>query len=186
MSRGERVKTALAKVLVLTTASAACAILLEVVYRQLHGIPTFGSLRIARAGHARLTAFRKSRNDLLIYEPIANVRSRYSGVPNSINSHGMRDREQSVEKPSGTFRIIALGDSIVYGFGVRIEDALPKKLERTRQLANAASTPSTHSRASRSTTSRARESSMTTTSIRTPRAMSWRPTPPGAFRRVEA
>jgi lysophospholipase L1-like esterase len=42
----------------------------------------------------------------------------------------MRDGEYSTEKPDGSFRIVALGDSIVYGFGVRIEDTLAKKLER--------------------------------------------------------
>jgi lysophospholipase L1-like esterase len=116
--------------LLLVAVSLVCATLLEVAHRRLNGIPLSGDLRTGADGLARIATFRKSKNDLLVYEPIPNARSRYSRVPNSINSHGMRDREYSLEKPGGSFRIVALGDSIIYGFGVRIEDTLAKKLEQ--------------------------------------------------------
>jgi lysophospholipase L1-like esterase len=47
----------------------------------------------------------------------------------NINSHGLRDREISLLKPSNTFRILALGDSFTYGAGVRIEETYVKQLE---------------------------------------------------------
>ena len=48
-----------------------------------------------------------------------------------INSHGLRDRERSVDKPKNTRRIILLGDSVVVGFGVRrIQDLMSQRLER--------------------------------------------------------
>jgi len=46
-----------------------------------------------------------------------------------INSHGMRDREFSVKKPPGIFRILVLGDSWTFGAGVETEDSWPKRLE---------------------------------------------------------
>jgi lysophospholipase L1-like esterase len=48
----------------------------------------------------------------------------------SINSRGLRDREYSVEKPPGTYRIMMLGDSTTFGWGVPIGDTAAKQLER--------------------------------------------------------
>ena len=52
------------------------------------------------------------------------------GVPVSINSEGMRDREFSLEKPPGVYRVMMLGDSTTFGWGVRQEDTAAKSLER--------------------------------------------------------
>jgi lysophospholipase L1-like esterase len=55
----------------------------------------------------------------------------YELAPNNktINSHGLRDREYSLLKPTNTFRILALGDSFTYGHGVRSEETYVKQLE---------------------------------------------------------
>jgi len=45
------------------------------------------------------------------------------------NSYGLRDREISLEKPAQTVRILALGDSTVFGFGVPTEGTFSKRLE---------------------------------------------------------
>lgn len=47
-----------------------------------------------------------------------------------INSQGFRDREFPAEKPAGTYRIVAIGDSFTFGIGVKAEDTFPKVLER--------------------------------------------------------
>jgi lysophospholipase L1-like esterase len=52
------------------------------------------------------------------------------GVPVSINSEGLRDREFSLEKPSGVYRVMMLGDSTTFGWGVKQEDTAAKFLER--------------------------------------------------------
>ncbi|MBM3811921.1 MAG: hypothetical protein FJW20_09830 [Acidimicrobiia bacterium] len=49
---------------------------------------------------------------------------------NVINSHGFRDRERTIQKPSGTYRIAVLGDSIAEGRGVALEDVFTAVLER--------------------------------------------------------
>lgn len=50
------------------------------------------------------------------------------------NSLGVRDREFTLAKQAAT-RIVALGDSFTYGWGVDIENSWPKELERLLQAA---------------------------------------------------
>lgn len=46
-----------------------------------------------------------------------------------INSKGLRDEETSYEKPENTFRIVVIGDSFTFGFGVPIEQHYSVLLE---------------------------------------------------------
>jgi lysophospholipase L1-like esterase len=52
------------------------------------------------------------------------------GVPVSINSEGLRDREFSLDKPPDVYRIMMLGDSTTFGWGVKQDDTAAKFLER--------------------------------------------------------
>jgi lysophospholipase L1-like esterase len=52
------------------------------------------------------------------------------GVPVSINSHGLRDREYPAVKPPGVYRIVMLGDSTTFGWGVTEQQTVAKILER--------------------------------------------------------
>jgi len=54
----------------------------------------------------------------------------YVGVPVFINNLGMRGADTTIEKPRGVFRIIGVGDSITFGYGVRYEDTFLQVLER--------------------------------------------------------
>jgi GDSL-like Lipase/Acylhydrolase family len=47
------------------------------------------------------------------------------------NSQGMRDREYSLKKPPGTFRVALVGDSIGAGWGVNAEDRFESILEES-------------------------------------------------------
>jgi hypothetical protein len=58
----------------------------------------------------------------------------------SVNSKGLRDREYEYPKSRGTKRILCLGDSFTFGYGVQAEDTYAKVLER---LLNAESQGST-------------------------------------------
>lgn len=48
----------------------------------------------------------------------------------TINSHVLRDFDYSYEKPSDTFRILVLGDSVSYAYGQDFQDGFAKVLER--------------------------------------------------------
>jgi hypothetical protein len=63
-------------------------------------------------------------------ESVPGGRACYLGHEIVIGSHGMRNRETPVAKPAGTFRILVLGDSVPFGFGVAEEDAFPRVVER--------------------------------------------------------
>ena len=47
-----------------------------------------------------------------------------------INSRGLRDDETAIPKPDGTFRVLVLGDSMVEGAQVALEQTMPKQLTR--------------------------------------------------------
>ncbi len=64
----------------------------------------------------------------------AKTDKRWSGM--IANSLGYRNREFSLKKLSGTYRIVCIGDSTTFGFGVDWNDAWPCRLE---ELLNARS-----------------------------------------------
>ena len=66
---------------------------------------------------------------LLGFAHVPNRSAFLMGVPVSINSHGLRDREYSRSKPPGVYRIVMLGDSTALGWGVTAEQTIAKILE---------------------------------------------------------
>lgn len=71
-----------------------------------------------------------SDDPVLIYELRPNSVTKFAGVIVRVNSAGYRDDEVAVGKPPGTRHIVVVGDSVAFGFGVRVEDAFPDVLER--------------------------------------------------------
>lgn len=67
----------------------------------------------------------------LPYTMLKNSKSKtINGNIIKINSHGFRDFEYNIKKNDDIFRIIIIGDSTTYGYGVQIEDTYPKQLEK--------------------------------------------------------
>jgi lysophospholipase L1-like esterase len=56
-------------------------------------------------------------------------RARLMGVEVRTNSRGLRDREFSLERRPGVRRILMLGDSLTFGWGVPLEDTFSKRIE---------------------------------------------------------
>jgi lysophospholipase L1-like esterase len=68
-------------------------------------------------------------NPFLLYEMAPGERFE-SGIHIQINSMGLRGPEWSPDKPSSVRRVMALGDSSVYGFGVEDDEVFTARLDR--------------------------------------------------------
>ncbi len=60
---------------------------------------------------------------------IPGVRAEYRDKLFAINSEGLRNREVLREKPPSTFRIMVLGGSVPFGWGVRESECFPRLIE---------------------------------------------------------
>jgi lysophospholipase L1-like esterase len=63
------------------------------------------------------------------HEHRPNTSARLMGVDVATNSAKLRDREFPLEKPIGSIRILMLGDSITFGWGVEATDSVTQQLE---------------------------------------------------------
>lgn len=76
-----------------------------------------------------------SDNPRLIYELIPNRRGVFFGKPYRTNSSGMRGPGTVVVKPEGVWRIAALGDSTMFGWGVKQEETYVSVLQEALNAA---------------------------------------------------
>lgn len=72
---------------------------------------------------------RVSENPRIGHEHRPNARARLMGVEVVTNSDGLRDREIPVDRAPGTIRILMLGDSLTFGWGIPAERTYSKRLE---------------------------------------------------------
>jgi len=68
-------------------------------------------------------------DDLVVYRLRPGVRGRFLGREVSINSQGMRGPERPLQKGPGVYRIVGLGDSQMFGWGVAQADTFLALLE---------------------------------------------------------
>ena len=81
---------------------------------------------------------RPSDNPVLVYELIPNTRVQNEGswvkfnrtLIETVNSDGFRGRDYPVEKPKEVYRIIVLGDSFAFGYGVNDNETFSYYLEQ--------------------------------------------------------
>lgn len=66
----------------------------------------------------------------IVYEAKPGLQGRFRDRKVHINSASMRDREFTVDKPGNTFRIVGLGDSVMFGWGVGQDETFLRKLAR--------------------------------------------------------
>ena len=80
--------------------------------------------------HSELARFFDTliREEPIGYHHQPNIEGTFWGVPVKINSICLREHEIG-KKVSGEFRVLALGDSVAFGIGVRYEDTFPHQME---------------------------------------------------------
>jgi len=86
----------------------------------------------------KLLFVRESKIPGLIYELAPDKHSNALSLPISTNSYGMRDDEPVISDTDHVHRIIAIGDSFTFGYGVRGEDSYPNVLEKMLNRENGA------------------------------------------------
>ena len=65
------------------------------------------------------------------YTSKPNAEGRFQGVSVETNSRGFRGPETTTQKPDGMKRIMLLGDSVVFGWGVDQDHIFPALLQRS-------------------------------------------------------
>lgn len=94
------------------------------------GYDPIGEMLRARSVAGAEMVLRLSEDPDIGYELVPGASGRAWQTDVAVNSHGMRDREYSLEKPSGTYRIAVLGDSKTFGNFLPIADVYTEVLER--------------------------------------------------------
>ncbi|HEX9725724.1 MAG TPA: SGNH/GDSL hydrolase family protein [Vicinamibacteria bacterium] len=124
-------KKLLTNSLVLLASSALCLLLLEMSYRfYLFGWDMFSIGKVNSVHPIGLSGLlQPSPYQDLIFELKPNQDTYFKLVPFATNSHGLRDKEYSLEKPEGGFRVAVMGDSFSLPSGVAIEDAYHSLIE---------------------------------------------------------
>jgi lysophospholipase L1-like esterase len=93
-----------------------------------------GLLRVLPPRAGELRGLHEPRPDKpWLYGARPNAQARLAGaldVRYAINADGFRGPRVARPKPPGTFRIVVLGDSVAFGYGVAEPDAFPRVLER--------------------------------------------------------
>jgi hypothetical protein len=122
------VKRLLQNLLLSLSAILVCALAVEAVFRVL------GRGQGARspeatgptAEHYRFNGY----HPLLGYDGLPNARGRFHGQTVTHNSKGNRGQEAGFEKPAGVKRVVVIGDSQAWGYGVADNQTIPAQLSR--------------------------------------------------------
>ena len=116
------------KILMLILTGLVCTTIWLVGMRIKNSLPLY----VQEPGH-ELTGHRYLYDNLYGWKNIPGWQATTINQPLSINSKGLRDREYPYLKPPGTKRILVLGDSYTWGYGVTNEEIYTEVLEEALQ-----------------------------------------------------
>ena len=90
--------------------------------------PSTQWIYLQEPGHEK-SGHRYIYDETLGWKNIPNWKGTTFGRPLSINSRGLRDREYPYRKPPGATRILVLGDSYTWGYGVSNDEIYTEVIE---------------------------------------------------------
>lgn len=93
------------------------------------GLRVFGVDPLGDITGPRTLFLRESAHPDLEYELTPGAGGSWGKRSIEINRHGFRDREYSLEKAPDIRRIVVIGDSITFGYGLEAEQRFPEQLE---------------------------------------------------------
>jgi hypothetical protein len=118
---------------ILLGAIAAVSLLLK---REFHGPTEPNTIYVQEPGH-EVTGHRYLYDPLLGWKNIPNWQATTRGQKLTINSKGLRGREYPYEKPPAVTRVLVLGDSYIWGYGVADHEVFTEVLEARFREASA-------------------------------------------------
>lgn len=80
-------------------------------------------------GFGSLVIYQSDESLYWVPKPNQEVKTKIGGYPVTVNSQGTRGPEFEVPKPEGVFRILSIGDSRAFGWGLPEEKTYAKLLE---------------------------------------------------------
>ncbi len=95
---------------------------------------------LSLAGYGNLERYSPDPDLYWKLTPDQDVVTKVGKKPVRINSHGTRGREFEANRPAGTFRVLCLGDSRTFGWGLAEEETFAGRLEVLLQHAAPAGT----------------------------------------------
>lgn len=123
---GATLKSALTKLFVVVCSLLVTAALLEIVIRVYLAMHTVYDVEMTRYALLAKTA---SSNPRIGHVHKPNASATLMNVPVQINSDGLRDHEHAVARDD-RYRIVLLGDSFAFGWGVQESENFKSVLER--------------------------------------------------------
>ena len=121
-------KVTLAKIALPIVTLGMCLLMTEVVARVLFSRTTL-NLGLEMWKYAKDVKLR-SADPEIGHRHRPNAQAQLMGVDVKTNSLGLRDVERAIPKPADVYRIVVLGDSITFGWGVAFEHTFCQVLER--------------------------------------------------------
>jgi lysophospholipase L1-like esterase len=86
-------------------------------------------LRVSAVGRNPYDDFYDNVHDVF-FQMVPGAMNPYSALRDKLNHYGFRGRDLPEAKPPGTVRVLCLGDSCTFGYGLPVEESYPAQMQK--------------------------------------------------------